>query len=330
MARSTARSIAAIYREDPMIKPLLFVAPLIALALPAAPAQAQLSRTFVSAASGNDANNCDRPTPCRTFQGAHDKTNPDGEITVLDAGGYGAVTITKSISIVNDGVGEASVLVSGGATGITINGGPASYVNLRGITIQGIGFGGGTGLRFNSGFSLTLTNCVVRNHTHDGIVFAPNAASNLAVSNTLAADNGGNGIIVQPTGTNSLVNVMLNRVEAYQNSGFGVLVDGTSSPGFASIDVNVMASAAANNGTSGFGAQSDGTHGQANLHVVASASTGNRSRGFESPTVHSGIVVGQSMAFGNAAGLASGNVFSYGDNYTVGAPFPFTLANGKN
>src|SRR5262249_50037871 len=106
------------------------------LGLAAVPAQAQLSRTFVSAASGNDANNCDRATPCRTFQGAHDKTNPDGEITVLDSGGYGAVTITKSISIVNDGAGEASILVSGGVTGITINGGPAAYVNLRGLTVQ--------------------------------------------------------------------------------------------------------------------------------------------------------------------------------------------------
>jgi len=117
----------------------LLVAAFGGLCLYAAPAHAQLSRTFVSAAVGNDANNCDRLTPCRTFQGAHDKTNPDGEITVLDPGGYGALTITKSVSIVNDGMGEASVLVSGGATGIIINAGPASYINLRGITIQGIG-----------------------------------------------------------------------------------------------------------------------------------------------------------------------------------------------
>src|SRR5215470_619927 len=138
------------------------------------PAQAQLSRTFVSAATGNDANNCDRPTPCRTFQGAHDKTSPNGEITVLDAGGYGAVTITKSISIVNEGSGEASVLVSSGATGITINGGAAGYINLRGITVQGIGFGASLGLQVNSGFSLTISNCVFRNNTQSGINFAPN------------------------------------------------------------------------------------------------------------------------------------------------------------
>src|SRR5947208_13498090 len=119
----------------PMITPSSLAVPaaLLAFALYAAPAEAQLSRTFVSAATGNDANNCDRPTPCRTFQGAHDKTNSQGEVTVLDPGGYGGLTITKSISIVNDGVGEASVLVSGGAIGILIQAPAAAYVNLRGI-----------------------------------------------------------------------------------------------------------------------------------------------------------------------------------------------------
>src|SRR5262249_30693488 len=153
----------------------LLVAVLIGICLHVVPAQAQLSRTFVSAAIGNDANNCDRPTPCRTFQGAHNKTTTNGEILVLDPGGYGSVTLTKSISIVNDGVGEASILVSGLSTGITVNAGDADYINLRGLTVQGIGFGGGFGLVFNEGFALTITNCVFRNHTDDGIVFTPGA-----------------------------------------------------------------------------------------------------------------------------------------------------------
>src|ERR687886_583519 len=93
----------------------------VLLSFAAAPAEAQLARTFVSNANGNDANDCSRNTPCRTFQRAHDNTLANGEITVLDPGGYGAVTITKSIGIINDGVGEAGVLVSGGANGITIN-----------------------------------------------------------------------------------------------------------------------------------------------------------------------------------------------------------------
>src|SRR5262249_1700264 len=160
------------------------------LTLCALPAQAQSSRTFVSAAIGNDSNDCSRPTPCRSFQGAHDKTNPDGEVTVLDPGGYGAVTITKSISILNDGVGQARILGSGGTVGIKVAAGAASYVNLRGITVQGIGFGSSTGLQFSSGFALTMTNCVIRNNHADGLDIVPAADAKVSISNTLVADNG--------------------------------------------------------------------------------------------------------------------------------------------
>ena len=309
-----------------MIRPSLFIAILLAFALQLAPAQAQLSRTFVSAASGNDTNNCDRPTPCRSFQGAHDKTNPDGEITVLDPGGYGAVTITKSISIVDDGVGEASVLVSGGVTGITITAGAASYVNLRGITIQGIGFGGGTGLVFNSGFSLTMSNCVVRNLTHDGIVFAPNAPSgsaNLAVSNTLVADNGGNGINVQPAGAIFRVNVVLNRVEAYQNSGAGILADGSASPMSTEIWVNAMGSTSGNNGGAGFATRTAAGRASPSMQVLGSQSVTNGGFGLEANG--GGILVGQSGVIANQAGQATGFVVSYGDNYSEGGHFPFTI-----
>src|SRR5262245_66570061 len=175
---------------------------LVGICLPALPAQAQLARTFVSAASGNDANDCSRATPCRTFQTAHDRTNDQGEITVLDPGGYGAVTITKAISIINDGVGEAGMLVSGGAVGIVVAAGAGNAVSLRGLTIKGIGFGGGNGIHFTSGKSLTVENCVVRNRNGSGfgIVFQPNGPSSLAVSNTSVADNSSSGIAVQPVG----------------------------------------------------------------------------------------------------------------------------------
>src|SRR5438128_6035110 len=157
-----------------------------AAAMHVASAQAQLVRTCVSMAKGSDANSagfCHCNTPCRTFATAAANTFSDGEITVLDPGDYGGLTITKSISINNDSGGEASITVSGGLTGIIVNAPAGGYVNLPGITIQGVEFGGGSGLRFNSGFSLTMTNCVVRNHIKNGIEFFPNADSNLAVSN---------------------------------------------------------------------------------------------------------------------------------------------------
>src|SRR5215217_9643502 len=74
-------------------------------------AQAQATRTWVSGV-GDDANPCSRTAPCKTFAGAISKTATAGEINVLDPGGFGGVTITKSISIIADHV-EAGVLVSG-------------------------------------------------------------------------------------------------------------------------------------------------------------------------------------------------------------------------
>jgi len=211
-----------------------------------------LARTYVSSVNGNDGNDCNRLTPCRTFQVAHDKTLANGEITVLDPGGYGAVTITKTISIINDGVGEAGVLVSGGLIGITVNAGPFDRVSLRGLTVKGIGFGGGNGIRFNTGASLTIENSAIRNHTGDGIQMLGNVPAGaqpaFILSNTFVADNGGNGILVQPGGTVGSLRVTLTRVEMYNNSANGFAV---TSP---IARVTIADSTASHNGFSGFSA----------------------------------------------------------------------------
>ena len=106
---------------------------------------AQATRTWVSGV-GDDANPCSRTAPCKTFAGAISKTAPAGEIDVLDPGGFGAVTITKSISIEADGV-IAGVLVSG-TNGIVINAPSNAVVVLRGCgqvqlgdTVHDLAFG---------------------------------------------------------------------------------------------------------------------------------------------------------------------------------------------
>src|SRR5579862_7328584 len=111
---------------------------LMAMFLAAAQLSAQATRTFVSGV-GDDANPCSRTAPCKTFAGAISKTAPGGEIDVLDPGGFGAVTITKSISIEADGV-IAGVLVSG-TNGINVAAGATDEVVLRGLTFEGLGTG---------------------------------------------------------------------------------------------------------------------------------------------------------------------------------------------
>src|ERR687887_2786612 len=99
-------------------------------------AYAQASRTWVSGV-GDDANPCSRTAPCKTFAGAISKTAAGGEIDALDPAGYGAVTITKSITIDGGGGQVASVLVSG-TNGIVVQAGPADVVILRNLSINGI------------------------------------------------------------------------------------------------------------------------------------------------------------------------------------------------
>jgi len=303
------------------ITPSLPVTALLMLGLAAAPARAScnppfctptFSHTYVSAAGGSDANNCGLGAPCRNFQRAHDQTNDQGVITVLDPGDFGLLTITKSINIMNDGGGEATILVKGGATGITINGGAGAYVNLRGLTIQGVG--AGIGLVFNTGFSLTMENCVVRNLTGDGIDFAPSGNSNLALSNMLIADNGGSGILVQPTGTGS-GKAVLNNVAAYNNSRDGISVDGSGGTG--TITATAVDSVVANNGGSGFAAHTLSGKKSVNLMVVRSMAAGNSDGLIAGGAPATTIRVAQSEITGNTICwqvVAGGVLQSYGDN----------------
>ena len=141
-----------------MIKRLLTVlAALTAVCLIASPAAAQASRTWVSGV-GDDANPCSRTAPCKTFAGAISKTAANGEISVLDPGGFGAVTITKSISIVAEG-NEGGVLASL-TNGITINSATA-VVYIRGLIIEGKG-DGLNGVNIVAAKNVVIENSVIR------------------------------------------------------------------------------------------------------------------------------------------------------------------------
>src|SRR5262245_44821389 len=145
-----------------------------------APAEAQ-GRVFV-AAQGLDSNPCTFAQPCRSFQRAHDVVAANGEIDVLDPAGYGAVTISKSISI--QGHGFSGISAPAGDA-ITISAGANDRINLRGLLIDGVGTGS-IGIVFNSGGSLNIQDSVVRNFTANGINFIPfgGTGSRLFVTDT--------------------------------------------------------------------------------------------------------------------------------------------------
>ena len=162
----------------------------------AAPAFGQATRTWVSGV-GDDVNPCSRTAPCKTFAGAISKTATNGEINVIDPGGFGAITITKSITI--DGNGQvASILNAGGVSGVLVNAAPTDVVVLRNLQING--FGTGTnGVRFLKGSALHMENVRIEGQTTAGIDFEPEGASRLSVSGGTITRTV-NGVLLKPRG----------------------------------------------------------------------------------------------------------------------------------
>jgi hypothetical protein len=159
--------------------------------LASAPAHAQASRTWVSGV-GDDANPCSRTAPCKTFAGAISKTMAAGEIDCLDPGGFGGITITKSITL-NCSATLGSILVNG-TNGVTINAGAGDKVILRNLQIQSIG-GGTFGVRIFSAAAVSIENCVITQFALQGISDVRTAGNTkLFVRNTIVSHNGATGI----------------------------------------------------------------------------------------------------------------------------------------
>jgi hypothetical protein len=193
-------------------------------------AHAQATRTWVSGV-GDDANPCSRTAPCKTFAGAISKTATGGEINVLDPGGFGGVTITKSITISSEGF-EAGVLVSG-TNAIIINATTTSAVVLRGLDIEGLGTGL-VGIKVLGGLgSLHVEKCTINNFrgtNGSGIEIAPTTGTTqVYIKDTIVRNSGsvvGGGIFINP-GVGATVKASLDNVRMEHNV-FGIKAQGTS------------------------------------------------------------------------------------------------------
>jgi hypothetical protein len=158
-------------------------------------ANAQNNQSFVSASLGSDTNKCTRADPCRNFTKALSVTNANGEITVLDSGGYAPFTINKAIYILAPAGVYAEIIAASG-NGITIT--ASGIVSLNGLTISGLGSGSIGVDVTSSSAAFDLLNCGVIGFTTQGV--ATNGGA-LVVENSIIA----NGLGPQ-TGTAILVN----------------------------------------------------------------------------------------------------------------------------
>jgi hypothetical protein len=290
---------------------------LLACGLSAAPVQAGPNRTFVSG-TGTDGGACTRAAPCRTFAFAFAQTAAGGEIDVLDTANYGPVFITNAISIVNDGVGVASIGVTLG-NAITINAGLSDSVHLRGLTIDGFG-GAIAGIAFGSGGNLEIENCVIQNFTNSGIIIAPSSSGSFSVSNTIASNNSGNGLVVGPFGS-AVVAGVLSQVTANNNFN-GITVGGTLTTA-ASLNVNIVDSEFSNNSNVGVGVNSASGLAPTAVTVRNSVASYNGTGLFAQ---FANLCVGHSVVTGNTTGVGTlgGTLTSYGDNDINGNTFDNT------
>jgi hypothetical protein len=276
---------------------------LVALVLADSSAFAQAPRTWVSGV-GDDVNPCSRTAPCKTFAGAISKTAPGGEISALDSGGFGSVTITKGITI--DGTGViASVLNSGGVNGITVNAGVNDVVTLRNITINGVGTGlngvrhlqagalprgclpGSTGMTSKS--PRQPTGAAHADRYHHPRLRRRRAARAGGRDPSCPVDN-----------------------SRFERSFYGIRAEDGAM-------VTVNRSVASNNINSGFRTNSAG--GAVEINLENSVASNNGTNGISSTGAASIIRLSNSTITGNATGLspsAGGQILSYGSNRISG------------
>jgi parallel beta helix pectate lyase-like protein len=173
----------------------------LATALLATSAFAQASRTWVSGVGADD-NPCSRTAPCKTFAGAFSKTARAGIINTVDPGGFGAVTISKSLTI--DGGPFHAGILAAATNGVTINitdfvADPNATVTLRNLDIEGF-VTGLRGVRILSAKRVIIDNCRIfgfRGSPGRGLDVATSVANvQIVVRNSTIYDNSAQGILV--------------------------------------------------------------------------------------------------------------------------------------
>jgi hypothetical protein len=300
------------------------------LAIAPSISHAQATRTWVSGV-GDDANPCSRTAPCKTFAGAISKTATGGEINTLDPGGFGAVTITKSITIGTDP--SMGGILGASTNGVTINTTLATdVVTLRGLVISSPTVGALTGLNgvriLNAGVVNIENSFIYGNRAANGAgVTLTNTTGKvlLNISNTLLSENGqgaaGGGIVVAPTGSGGAV-VVIDRVTAIDNTR-GIRIDASATTG--PITASINKSMVANNSLAGISVVSAGTSAQ--MMVTDTVSSSNNA-GVNANGVGAVALINKTTLFGNVTGIqavSSGQVISYSNNAvnnngTDGAP----------
>ena len=283
---------------------------------------AQATRTWVSGV-GDDVNPCSRTAPCKTLAGAISKTAAGGEIDALDPGGFGAVTITKSITIDGgSGSGWASVLASG-VNGIVISGAGID-VTLRNLSINGAGTTPGlVGVKILQANSVHIQNCNVFGFATNpgrGISDERQTGGKLYVRNTAVTNNSGTGIAIAPGGgSTTIITAEVDHAELTGNAN-----------GLVGVTSHCTISNSVISGNSLFGIDAEGS---STLLAAESCAISSNGTGINIGSGTATIRVSNCHITDNSTGISTGtgSIFSYGNNKIAGnsvgnGPFTATIA----
>lgn len=204
----------------------------------ASPAMAQATRTWVSGV-GDDANPCSRTAPCKTFAGAMTKTATGGEIDCLDPGGFGTISINKSLTI--DCTGTYGSVLASGTVGVNINDSASATpgtakVVLRGLSINGAGTTLGTvGVRVTSARDVLITNSFINNFSTAGVQVKATSQARVMIDHDTIY-NSAIGIAVSPAaGFTNSVKVSNSTIAVSTTAGIQLI--GALSNGYVSNNV---------------------------------------------------------------------------------------------
>ena len=264
-------------------------------------AQAQATRTWVSGV-GDDLNPCSRTAPCKTFAGTLPKTAAGGMISVLDPADFGAVEITRSITI--DGTSHEGSVQAPGAGGIRIRTVATDRVVLRGLALDGGGTG--TGILFDGSGSLVVDRCSIDDFVN-GIDIDASGPSTVFLTEVHSVHNSGAGLGIGAVSGDVLVTLVRshfddNGVGILANAGAKVSVyDATASRNVTGVwaalgalggtaEVNLEGLLASGNGTA---VQATADSGNAVVRMSKVMATGS----VTAPTATTGV--GKILSFGN-------------------------------
>ena len=284
-----------------------FLTPLLA----SAPAHAQASRTWVSGV-GDDANPCSRTAPCKTFAGAISKTAAGGEINCLDPGGFGAVTITKSITIDCHEI-YGSVLVSG-TNGINIAAAGGNVV-LRNLNINGLVNNGLKGISITTANNVWIEDCAIFGFVQQAIADTRATGGSLSVTNTVVRNNSGAGMGVGITG--GTLKVLVDNLRSFNNQ-FGVSFGPNA-------NVMIKNSDLSNNTTTGL--DNGGAQISADNNNISNNATGVNNAGSGTTRLSNNNIMFNTT---NGINNASGTVLTYGNNRNNGTAVGVTNAGGTS